>query len=77
MLSVMEYKGIKGMVRYVQDTKELQVLSVGTSEAIFVFGKTIDEIEQQFGEAVDEYLEKCKKFKTDPTPRIYGKLPEM
>ncbi|MBQ7900962.1 MAG: hypothetical protein IJ365_03230 [Clostridia bacterium] len=77
MLNVMEYKGIRGMVRYVQDIKELQVLSVGTSTAIFVFGKTIEEIEQHFAEAVDEYLEKCKKSKIDPTPRIYGKLPEM
>lgn len=77
MLSVMEYKGIKGIVRYVQETKDLQVLSAGTTDAIFVVGKTIDEIEQQFAKSVDEYLEKCKKTKTDPTPRIYGKLPEM
>ncbi|MBD7895122.1 type II toxin-antitoxin system HicB family antitoxin [Limosilactobacillus sp. Sa3CUN2] len=65
---LLKYKGYQGTVEYSLEDKVLYGKVIGIRSLISYEGKTIDELETDFRESLDDYLEMCEK---------HGKRPEV
>jgi predicted HicB family RNase H-like nuclease len=71
----LEYKGYYGSVEYDNESKCLigKVLGM-TKDCILYEGKTVDELEEDFQNAVDSYLEGCEELGIKPRKGYNGIL---
>ena len=70
----MRYKGYTATVSYYSDERAFHGQVVGTRDVIHFTGTTVDEIEREFRESVDVYLEHCAEIGKNPDKPFSGKL---
>ena len=74
MKNAMIYKGYAARIEYdAQDRIFFGRLS-GIRDIVTFHGKTVDELEAAFKEAVDDYLETCARLGEQPNKPYSGKL---
>lgn len=70
----MNYKGYEGSIEYSLDDKILFGKVQGIKSLISYEGNTINKLEQDFHEAVDDYLDNCKRNGDKPEKPFKGKF---
>lgn len=68
----MKYKGYEGSIEYTLEDKILFGKVQGIKSLISYQGNTIDELENDFHGAVDDYLESCKEDHIEPEKPFKG-----
>jgi predicted HicB family RNase H-like nuclease len=80
-LVMLEYKGYKGTVEYIEDSKIFHGEILGTKDVVTFQGTTVEEIETAFRESIDDYLDFCREQGDEPNKPYSGKfvvrLPEL
>ena len=78
---MLEYKGYRGSVEYIDESKIFHGEVLGTKDVITFRGTNVDEIETAFRESIDDYLDYCKEEGVEPDKPYSGKfnvrIPEM
>ncbi len=82
MKDVLIYKGYIGSVHYSTDDNVFYGRIEGIRDLILFEGRAVDELKKAFHEAVDDYLEFCKKVNKKPEKPYRGSFnirisPEM
>lgn len=64
----LEYKGYKGSIEYSKEDNCFcgKVQGMGNEALILYEGSTINELQKDFKEGIDSYLEGCKADGTEP-----------
>ena len=62
----MKYKGYIGFIAYDEDDKMFYGEVIGINDIITYQGATVDELEQDFKDAVDYYIEWCREDGVEP-----------
>ena len=70
----MKYKGYEGVVTFDDEAKIFHGEVIGLKDVITFQGTSVEELEREFKESVDDYLEFCKKKKRPPEKPFSGKL---
>ena len=70
----MNYKNYEGTVAYDDDAKIFHGEVIGIDDMITFQGTSVDELEQDFKDSIDDYLEFCKKKKRSPEKPFSGRL---
>lgn len=74
-MGTLKYKGYTGSVEYSDDDKCLFGKVQGLHGSLISYeGTTIEEITNDFHEAIDDYLESCKERGIEPAKPYSGKL---
>lgn len=74
-MNYLEYKGYKGSVDYDAENRCLVGKVLGMSkDSITYEGNTIDELEADFRNGIDDYLESCKEAGIVPRKPYGGNL---
>ena len=68
----LEYKGYNGSIEYSAEDNTLYGKVLGIKGLISYEGKTGAELEKDFKEAIDAYLEDCKEQKVNPEKPFKG-----
>ena len=81
-LTYMQYKGLYGTVGVDLPQKRLCGHVVGTSDKISYEASNLEELEAEFHEAVDDYIEFCRSRGKEPEKSFTGNIllratPEM
>lgn len=71
---MLEYKGYKGKVEYLDDARIFHGEVLGTRDVITFQGTNPDEIEEAFRDSIDDYLEFCKERGEEPDKPYSGKF---
>lgn len=66
MSNVMMYKGYDGLIQYSAEDRLFFGVVQGVSDKITFEGESVEELENDFHEAVDDYLAFCKKIGKEP-----------
>jgi predicted HicB family RNase H-like nuclease len=66
MKDVLTYKGYIATVRYSAEDDILHGKLEGIDDLVSFDGRSIDELKKAFKEAVDDYVEYCKKIGKEP-----------
>ncbi|MDJ0866257.1 MAG: type II toxin-antitoxin system HicB family antitoxin [Myxococcota bacterium] len=74
-MDTMEYKGYRGAVRYSADDHVLHGRILGIADVVNFEGGDVDELEQAFHEAVDDYLALCERLERAPDREYSGRIP--
>jgi len=74
MSTTFQHRGYDGSVEYSAEDKMLHGRVVGIRDMISFGGKSVRELEKNFRDAVDEYLEFCKKKGKAPNKPFKGSL---
>jgi len=70
-MSNLEYKGYYGSVEYSKEDKCLYGKVLGmTKDCITYEGNTVDELEEDFRNAIESYLEGCEELGIQPRKKI-------
>ena len=72
MSNLLEYKDFMGTVEYSAADKVLYGKVIGINGLISYEGKSIEELQTDFEEAVDDYLEMCKEQNVEPQKTYKG-----
>lgn len=70
----MKYKGYNAKVEFDDIDRIFVGRILGIRDIISFHGNTVDELENAFKEAVDNYLAACKKLNQEPNKPYSGKL---
>jgi len=71
---MMEYKGYIGIVEFDSDAKLFHGDIVNTRDVITFQGTTVEEIEREFHNSIDEYIKWCKEEGVEPEKPYSGKF---
>ncbi|MCF8039442.1 MAG: type II toxin-antitoxin system HicB family antitoxin [Desulfohalobiaceae bacterium] len=74
MQNVLEYKGYYGSVEYDSRDDQLHGRLIGISDIISYEGQSVNELKQDFQEAVEDYLETCREAGKEPEKPFSGKF---
>jgi predicted HicB family RNase H-like nuclease len=74
MSTTLQHRGYDGSVEYSAEDKMLHGRVVGIHDMISFGGESVQELEKNFRDAVDEYLEFCKKRGKTPNKPFKGSL---
>lgn len=74
MSDTLEYKGFVGTVEYSAEDHCLYGKIIGTNDLIMYEGQSIKELEKDFQETIDEYIQDCEEVGKDPKPSYKGKF---
>jgi predicted HicB family RNase H-like nuclease len=74
MSTTLQHRGYNGSVEYSAEDKMLHGRVVGIRDMISFGGKSVRELEKNFREAVEEYIEFCKKRGKAPDKPFKGSL---
>jgi predicted HicB family RNase H-like nuclease len=74
MMNVLEYKGYHARVELDPEDECLVGRLVGINDIVGFHGETIAEIKTAFHEAVDDYVETCRKTGKTPERSFSGKV---
>ncbi len=72
MSSLLSYKGYNGTVEYSKEDSCLFGKVVGIKSLLSYEGSYVKELEQNFQNVIDEYLEECKKQNVEPEQPYKG-----
>lgn len=72
MNGVMTYRGYDGLIRYSEEDRLFFGVVQGVSDKITFEGESVDELEKDFHEAVDDYLAFCRKIGKEPDKTYRG-----
>lgn len=72
MSDTLEYKGFVGTVEYSAEDHCLYGKVLGTRDLIMYEGESILELEKDFQETIDEYIEDCKELGKEPHTSYKG-----
>jgi len=75
MSSVIRYKGYTGTVEYSAVDKIFHGDIAFINDTVLFEGETVNELEHNFKEAVNHYLETCKKAGKEPQKAFKGHFP--
>jgi len=74
-MDYLEYKGYKGTVGYSKEDDCLVGKVIGMHDALILYeGKTLDDLKEDFRNAVDSYIESCLANGNVPKKPFSGKL---
>ncbi|MEW5767906.1 MAG: type II toxin-antitoxin system HicB family antitoxin [bacterium] len=71
---MLKYKGYTGSVSFDAEDKIFHGRVIGTTDVIGFEGASVDELESDFHEAVDDYLETCREIGKEPEKPFSGRL---
>jgi predicted HicB family RNase H-like nuclease len=71
---MLEYKGYRGAVEYIDESKIFHGEVLGTKDVITFRGTSVDEIEKAFRESIDDYLDFCAEEGVEPDKPYSGKF---
>lgn len=71
---MMKYKGYEATVEFDAQDRLFFGRVMGTRDVIGFDGQTVDELEQSFRAAIDEYLEDCERVGKDPDRPCSGRF---
>lgn len=71
---MMNYKGYIGDVEYDDDAKIFSGNVINTRTVITFQGTSVDELEKEFRNSVDDYLEWCREDGVEPEKPYSGKF---
>ena len=74
-MDAMEYKGYRGAVHYSAEDRILHGRILGIEDVVNFEGADVDELEEAFHEAVDDYLALCEKLGRAPDREYSGRIP--
>lgn len=74
MLNTMEHRGILGYIEYVPYSNEFQVKTHSLTNNFYVFGKSADELKQNFINECDNYITNCENNKTPVFKTVFGSI---
>lgn len=67
MNNIMRYKGYWAKIQYSEEDKCFCGKIEGLKNALILFeGKNVEELKNDFKNAIDDYLETCKELKEEP-----------
>lgn len=67
-MGYLSYKGYKGTVEYSEADRCLFGRVIGLAKATIIYeGKSIDELQKDFENGIESYLEGCKEDGVEPT----------
>lgn len=72
MSNLLEYKDYMGTVEYSASDKILYGKVVGINGLVSYEGKSIEELQADFEEAVEDYLEMCREQNVEPQRTYKG-----
>jgi predicted HicB family RNase H-like nuclease len=70
----MKYKGYEAIVEYDDDDRLFVGRVINTRDVIAFDGLSVDELEQSFHTAIDEYLEDCQAVGKAPDKPFSGRF---
>ena len=70
--SLMEYNGYHAKIDYDQDDQIFVGHVIGINDSISFHGGSVKELTREFRNAVENYLEYCKKAKKEPDKEYKG-----
>jgi len=71
---MMKYKGYYAVPQYNQHDKCFYGKIMGISDVVGFEGRTVDELENEFKESVEDYIETCREIGKEPEKSFSGKL---
>jgi predicted HicB family RNase H-like nuclease len=74
MKNAMTYKGYIACIEFDAQDRIFFGRLAGTRDIVTFHGKTVDELEAAFKEAVDDYLATCARLGDEPDKPYSGKL---
>lgn len=74
MNNILEYKGFSGTVEYSPEDDVLFGKLIGINGLVSYEGKSIDELKDDFREAVDDYVDMCREKNIEPLKSYKGCL---
>ncbi|MCP4752760.1 MAG: type II toxin-antitoxin system HicB family antitoxin [Proteobacteria bacterium] len=74
MDNLLKYKGYTGSVNYNADDKLFHGKVLGITDVIGFEGSSVDELEKDFQDAIDDYFDTCKKLEKKPEKPFSGKF---
>ena len=74
MKNAMTYKGFTACIEFDGEDRVFFGRLAGIRDIVTFHGQTVDELETAFKEAVDDYLEVCRKLGERPDKPYSGKL---
>jgi len=74
MMNVLEYKGYSARVELDPEDELFVGHIASVNDVVGFHGSSIDEIKAAFHEAVDDYLETCRKAKKSPDKPYSGRV---
>lgn len=72
MSSLLSYKNYNGTVEYSREDNCLFGKVVGIKSLLSYEGESVKELEQEFRDVIDEYLEDCRKRNVEPEQPYKG-----
>lgn len=72
MSSLLSYKNYNGTVEYSREDSCLFGKVVGIKSLLSYEGESVKELEQEFRDVIDEYLEDCRKRNVEPEQPYKG-----
>ena len=73
-MNTMNHKGYAARVEYDPEDRIFVGHLAGIRDSVSFHGRTVDELEQAFHEAVQDYLAACRKLKQKPERPASGKV---
>lgn len=73
-MNAMRYKGYAARIEYREEDECFVGHIAGISDVVGFHGESVAELKRAFKEAVDDYLETCKKLKRPPQKPYSGRL---
>ena len=73
-MNTMNHKGYAARVEYDPQDRIFVGHLAGIHDSVSFHGHTVDELEQAFREAVQDYLAACRKLKQKPERTVSGKI---
>lgn len=70
----MRYKGYSAVIEYDETGRIFHGRVIGLKDVINFYGSTPDELEQEFKNSVDDYLEFCKEQNKKPEKTYSGQF---
>lgn len=75
MSNIIHYKGYTGTVEYSAEDKIFHGDIAFINDTVLFEGETVKELEHNFKEAVNHYIESCKKVGREPQKAFKGHFP--
>ena len=75
MADTLEYRGYRGTVEFSAEDRVFHGKIHGIQDSVSFEGESIDDLEQGFREAVDDYLEFCTELGKQPDRAYSGRIP--
>lgn len=72
MKNVLKYKGYTGSVNFDAEDKIFHGRVLGITDVLGFEGTSVEELERDFHEAIDDYLETCREIGKEPEKPFSG-----